>query len=215
MRWTALLTILASLAALILSLLCLFAGTTTTFLQTADILTLNMSQIGQGDVFNTTSDPDDNFLEDLFNSAQEAANDLISDAAEELTQRLNISDFYAVHVMNFCEGRFEPNGTARHAKRNTTECSKRNAGFNFNPGQEVQERLPSGVTLEDLHWPQEIDDAATGVRVASIAMFAFWCIGIAFAGLTVIGGAVTFFTRGRLSACGVFATSTVSLCFHK
>lgn len=215
MRWSALLTILASLTALILSLLCLFAGTSRTFLQSADVLTLNVSQIGQAAVFNTTSDPDDNFLDDLINTAQDAANDVIGNVAEEVIDRLNISDFYAVHVMNYCEGTFEPNGTARGAKKNTTECSRRNAAFSFDPAKIIQERLPGDVTLEDLQWPEEIDDAARGFRAASVAMFCFWCIGIGFAGLTVIAGAVTLFTGGRLSACGVFVLAVVSESFSK
>jgi hypothetical protein len=210
MRWSALLTIAASLAALILSLLCLFAGSTRTFLQSADIMTLNISQIGRADLFNTTSDADDNFLDDLVNAAQDEVNDLIGDAAEELTQRLNISDFYVVHVMNYCQGMFEPNGTVKGAKRNVTECSKRNAAARFDPGETIQEHLPDGITLEDLQWPSEIDDASRGLRVLSVAMFAFWCIGIGFAGLTLITAAVTLFTGGRLTACGVFLLSVVS-----
>lgn len=210
MRWTSLVTILVSLAALILALLCLFAGTTRTFLQSGDILTLNVSQIGQIELFNTTSEEDDNFLEDLLNDAQETANDLLGDAAEEVAQRLNISDFYAVHVMNYCEGEFEPNGTLPNAKKNTTRCSRRNALFSFDPAKTIEDELPEGVTLEDLRWPEEIDDAVKGVRAAAVAMFCLWCIGIGFAGLTAIFGVVSFFTHGRLSACGVFVLSVVS-----
>jgi hypothetical protein len=173
-------------------------------------MTLNVSQIGQGDVFNTTSEADDNFLDDLFNTAQEAANDLIGDAAEAITDRLNISDFYSVHIMNYCQGEFEPNGTAPGASKNTTECSKRNALFHFDPAEIIQEHLPGDITLEDLNWPDEIDDAINAVRAASIAMFVFWCVGIGFAGLNIFASLFTLFTAGRLSACGVFVLSIVS-----
>lgn len=210
MRLSSILTLACSIAALILSLLCLFAGSRRSFLQNADIMTLNVSQIGQADVFNTTSDPDDNFLDDIFNTAQDAANDLIGSAADAITDRLNISDFYAVHVMNYCEGMFEPNGTEPGANKNTTRCSARNALFQFNPSRIIEEHLPGDITLEDLNWPDEIDKAVDAVRAASIAMFVFWCIGIGFAGFAIIGSAVSIFTNGRLSACGVFVVSLIS-----
>jgi hypothetical protein len=210
MRWSSVLTLACSIAAFILSMLCLFAGTSRSFLQNADVMTLNVSQIGQQDVFNTTSEADDNFLDDLFNTAQEAANDLIGDAAEAVTDRLNISDFYSVHIMNYCQGEFEPNGTARGASKNTTECSERNALFHFDPAEIIEENLPGDITLEDLRWPDEIDDAINAVRAASIAMFVIWCIGIGFAGLNIGASLFTLFTAGRLSACGVFVLSIVS-----
>lgn len=210
MRFSSLLTLFCSLAALVLSLLCLFAGSSRTFLQSADIMTLNVSQIGQVEVFNTTSEPDDNFLDDLFNTAQDFANDLIGSAADAVTDRLNISDFYAVHVMNYCEGEFEPNGTDPSASKNTTHCSGRNALFQFDPAQIIEDHLPGDITLEDLRWPDEIDDAVRAVRAASIAMFVFWCIGIGFAGFAIIGSAVSVFKDGRLTACGVFACSVIA-----
>ena len=210
MRWSSILTVVCSLAALILALLCLFAGSSRTFLQNADVLTLNVSQIGQVEVFNTTSNQDDNFLDDLINDAQDFANDLIGSAADALTDRLNISDFYAVHIMNYCEGEFEPNGTAPGASKNTTRCSRRNALFHFDPAGIIEEHLPSGITLQDLRWSDEIDKAINAVRAASIAQFVFWCLGIGFAGLALIVAAVTIFTNGRLTVCGVFVLSVLS-----
>lgn len=210
MRLSSILTLACALGALILSMLCLFAGSKKSFLQNTDILTLNVSQIGQVEVFNTTAEEDDNFLDDLINDAQETANDLIGQAADAVTDRLNISDFYAVHVMNYCEGMFEDNGTDPDASKNTTECSARNALFHFDPTQIIEDHLPGDITLEDLNWPDEIETATDAIRTASIAMFVFWVIGIAFAGLTVIGALVTIFTSGRLSVCGVFAMSLIS-----
>ena len=210
MRFSSILTLACSITALVLALLCLFAGSSRSFLQSADIMTLNVSQIGQAELFNTTSEADDNFLDDLVNSAQDFANDLIGDAADAITERLNISDFYAVHVMNYCEGMFEPNGTAPNANKNTTHCSRRNALFQFNPRKVLEDKLPDGITLEDLRWPDEIDDAVRAIRAASIAMFVFWCIGIGFAGFCIIGSAAGIFSSGRLAACGVFAVSVLS-----
>lgn len=210
MRLTSILTLAFAVGAFILSMLCLFAGSNTTFLQNADIMTLNISQIGQIEVFNTTAEADDNFLDDLINDVQETANDLVGEAADFVTDRLNISDFYAVHVMNYCEGMYEDNGTDPNASKNTTRCSRRNAMFHFDPTKIVEENLPGDITLEDIRWPDEIKQATDAIRAASIAMFVFWVVGIAFAGLAAIGALVAIFTSGRLSACGVFALSIIS-----
>lgn len=203
MRLSSIFTVLLALAALILSLLCLFAGSTKSFIQNGDLLTLNVSRIGQGSAFNT-SDGDGGVFDTFVNDIQGDLNDIISDTADKVADALNLTDFYAVHIMNYCDGFFEPNATVKNSHRNTTFCSKKQALFHFNPTKIIQDSLPSGVTLDDLHWPQGIKDATNAIRAAAIVMFVFYVIGIAFAGLAVIGGILTVFADGRLSAFANF-----------
>lgn len=206
MRWSSILTLLCSAGAFILSFLLLFAGGTRSFLQNTDVLTLNMSRLGYvGDVFNTT-DGDGGFLDGLINDAQDAANDLINDATTEIASQLNISDFYSVHIMNFCEGMFEPNGTVAavndsNVSKNTTHCSSRNALFHFNVTEVVNDALPDQITLSDISWPEAINDAQDTIRTASIAAVVLYILAIAFTGLAFFGAIFGFFTSGRLSAC--------------
>ncbi|KAK5941974.1 hypothetical protein PMZ80_005925 [Knufia obscura] len=205
MRWSSILTLLCSAAALILSFLCLFAGSKRSFLQNGDLLTLNMSRLGYlGDTFNTT-DGDGGFLDNLINDAQEDVNDLINDATTEIASQLNISDFYSVHLMNYCEGMFEPNGTAAangsDVSKNTTYCSPRNSAFHFNVTEIVQSALPDEISLGDIQWPEEVTDAQNLIRTASIATEVLYIIGIVFTGLALLGAIFGFFTEGRLSAC--------------
>jgi hypothetical protein len=146
----------------------------------------------------------------LINDAQDEINDAIGDAADAAADALNLTDFYAVHIMNYCEGYFEPNATDDNASKNTTFCSPREALFRFNPTEMIENSLPDNVGLDDIQWPQEIEDASRAVRVATLVMFVFYVIGIAFAGLAVITALLATFTEGRLSAFANFVMDIVS-----
>ncbi|RMZ90561.1 hypothetical protein DV736_g2217, partial [Chaetothyriales sp. CBS 134916] len=199
MRFSAVLSFICAAAALVLSLLCLFAGTDKAFLQSGDILTLNISRIGHGSAFNT-SDGNDGLLSTLANDLEGDINNLLNEAADAVADALNLTDFYSVHIMNYCDGFFEPNSTARHATKNTTFCSSKKALFHFNATKTISNSLPHNVTLSEIHWPDEIEDATTAVRVASVVMFVFYIIGIVCAGLATIGALVAVIASGRLSA---------------
>lgn len=205
MRLSSILTALCCIGAFVLSLLCLFAGSNRTFIQNGDLLTVNMSRLGYvGEVFNTTNG-NGGFLDNLINDAQGELNDLINGATSEIASALNISDFYAVHVMNFCEGMYEPNGTVAvngsSVSKNTTYCSPRNSLFHFNITEVVQDALPSRINLSDLKWPDAVTDAQNTIRTASIATVVLYILGVAFSGLALLGALAGIFTNGRMSAC--------------
>jgi len=201
MRFSFVLTLLCAIAALVLSVLCLLAGSSKSFLQHAELLTLNVSRIGHTSLFNTT-DGSDGLLGSLVNSLEGDLNNLLSDVSSDIASALNLPDFYAVHVMDYCSGEYFPNATAHHAKENVTHCSNRTALFHFNPTQVIQDALPDGITLDDIHWPSGITDAEKAIRIASKVMVIFYIVGIAFAGLAIIGALFGIFTNGRLSAFG-------------
>ncbi|KAK5093150.1 hypothetical protein LTR70_004915 [Exophiala xenobiotica] len=204
MRWSSAITLLCSAAALILSFLCLFAGSSRSFLQNGDLLTLNMSRLGYGSTFNTT-DGDGGYFDNLINDAQSDVNDLINDVATDIVSQLNISDFYSVHLMNYCKGMFEPNGTAAvngsDVSKNATYCSPRNSAFHFNVTEVVQNALPGNISLGDINWPADVTRAQNLIRTASIATESLYIIGIVFTFIAFLGAIFVFFTSGRLSAC--------------
>jgi len=199
MRLSSLVTLACAIAALVLSLLCLFAGSSKSFLQDADLLTLNISRIGHGSLFNTT-DGDGGALDNLLNTLEGDLNDLLNDFSSDVATALDLPDFFNVHVMDFCEGVYKSNATLKNAQENITECSNRTVGFHFQPTKIIQEHLPDGVTLEDLHWPDEIQAAERAIKVASTAMTVLYIIGVVFAGIAVLAALVSIFTNGRLSA---------------
>ncbi|KEF61250.1 uncharacterized protein A1O9_02815 [Exophiala aquamarina CBS 119918] len=199
MRLTAVLTLACAIATLVLSLLSLLAGSSRSFLQDSDMMTLNISRIGHTSLFNTT-DGDGGFFDDLVNDLQEDINDLINDASSDIAEALNLPDFLSVHVMDFCQGTYSPNSTVRNPSMNTTECSNRTTLFHFRPTKIVEDALPDGITLEDIHWPSEIQDAERAIRIASNAMVVCYIIGIVFAGLAIFTAIWAIFSSGRLSA---------------
>ena len=201
MRISALLPLLCSLTALILSLLCLFAGTSRTFLPQASLLTLNASRLGHTSLFNTTSG-NNGFFSNLVNSVEGDINNLLNNVTSDVAKDLNLHDFYSAHIMTYCEGYYEDNGNtmAQHAAENTTHCSNRTAFFHFDPTVIIQNELAPGITLADLHFPSEISDGIRAIEVASKVIFVFYVIGVIFAGIALIAAVGGVFASGRLSA---------------
>ncbi len=160
---------------------------------------LNISQIGHGSLFNT-SDGDGGLLSTIGNDIQEGINDIIGDLTVDIASLLGLPDFLVVHTMDFCQGSYSPNATAGNTKKNITECTNSSLGFHFQPTKFVEEHLPSGITLDDIHWPEDVTNAERTLRTVSRIMVAFYIVGIVFAGLAVLTALVTLFAEGRLSA---------------
>ncbi len=175
---------------------------------------LNISRIGHGSLFNTT-DGDGGALDNLLNTLEGDLNDLLNDFSSDVATALDLPDFFNVHVMDFCEGVYKPNATLKNAQENITGCSNRTVGFHFQPTKIIQEHLPDGVTLDDLHWPDEIRDAERAIRVASTAMTVLYILGVAFAGTAVLAALWSIFTNGRLSAMINFLMDAVRMTLNK
>lgn len=207
MRLSSLLSLLCATAALILTFLCLFAGSSKTFLSSGDLLTVNMSRLGHGvgDIFNTT-DGNGGLLSNFVNSVEGDLNKLLDDITSDIAASLNISDFYSVHIMNYCEGTFTPNASlaaenGTHVHENVTFCSPKSAAFHFNITHVVQNALPHKLNLSDIHWPQAITDLENTVRTASVATEILYIIAVALTGLAFFGALLSLFAEGRVSAC--------------
>ncbi|EXJ72230.1 uncharacterized protein A1O5_04734 [Cladophialophora psammophila CBS 110553] len=199
MRLSSLLTLACAITAFILSILCLLAGDRRTFLQDTDILTLNISRLGHGNLFDTSSG-DSGLLSGLSSTIQQDINNVIGDAATDIATLLGLPDFFNVHATDYCQGTYSPNSTAQNARQNVTECSKSTLGFHFQPTEIVQQHLPAGITLGDIHWPSDITDAEHTIKVVSRIMVIFYIIGIVLSGVAMFTAAAGIFTNGRLSA---------------
>ncbi len=64
----------------------------------------------------------------------------------------------------------------------------------------IQNELKHGVNLTDLKWPSAIQDGINGIKLASNVMFILYCIGIAAAGIALLGAFVGIFAAGRFGA---------------
>ena len=126
----------------------------------------------------------------------------LSSLTSSLARAVGVADFYSAYVLDYCSGAYEPqpvpNATlpASAIKRNVTYCSPHAGGhYNFTPGAALQRTLNethTGVTLADLHWPAEIDEGVDGLHAAMNATLALYALGIAFAGLAMLGALAAF-----------------------
>lgn len=123
---------------------------------------------------------------------------------------LGLSDFYKVHVLDVCQGQFEPTATAINPQENVTSCSSTQAGFYFDLSTVVAQGLPPGATLGNVTWPNGITAAASSNRATSIAMFFFFVVGIATAAFSVVTGLWGIWSKRTLSSVMAFATNFVS-----
>lgn len=207
MRLTALLPVLCCTAALILSFLCLFAGSKKDFMEDYHVLTLNTSRIGESVVDTIGSDTP---LSTVWNLIPDSIQDDVAEVAGTVTEELGIEDFYSAHLLDYCFGQFTPaeapNATLGMSDidKNVTGCSNRTAMFWFNPEEILEQALNRsglGVTLDDLEWPQDIQRGLDALRIVGITSFVLYCISIALIFFALVAAIPAVFSSGRLAAC--------------
>ncbi|KAK0946550.1 hypothetical protein LTR29_002018 [Friedmanniomyces endolithicus] len=208
MRISALAPVLLCTAALVLSFLCLFAGSKRGFMNDYSILTLNTSRIGASflNAAHSSSNPLISFIDNATNSVENAINQDVSSVA----RTLGIHDFYNVHVLDFCEGYYNPgpvpNTTLPRSQihRNVTSCSNRTAMYSFDPRTTLQQELNvsghSNVALSDLNWPSNVDKALHALVIAQKATFVLYCVAIALVGVAMLLALAGLVVEGRLVA---------------
>lgn len=185
-RW-ALVPLLFVLAAYILSMLCIFAGSSKGYLPEADLFTLNTSMLGRTTL--DTSKTSSSILKSIKNTVQKDVNEAISDVAKTL----GIHDFYSAHILDYCEGFYTPSPIANltsQPSKNITHCSNETSFFHFDPGAILQNELKPGVNLTDLSWPSAIQDGVHAVEDATDVMFVLYFIGATATGVALIAALV-------------------------
>jgi len=104
-------------------------------------------------------------------------------------------------VLDFCEGYYEPNGTAKHPKKNVTRCANETAMYHFDPTKIISQELSKhNIDLSDINWPKDVEKGLHFLEAAFKAMFVLYCIGIAFTFLAFLGSVAGIFLLGRLCA---------------
>lgn len=218
LRWAAILPILTFAGALILSFLCVYAGSRPGFLESYDLLQVNTSRIAVNislfERHNDTASPStcksgifcslkNNITSEIHNLTSEIEENIesaLNNRLESIARDLGLHDFYSFHVLDHCEGFFSPNGTAN---RNVTRCSGQAGLTSFNLSQELQSELSShsvNITLPQLHWPQALDDGLHALRNAFRAVFVLYIVSIILVGLTLVGSLAGLPLTGRIVA---------------
>uniref|UniRef100_A0A0B7KGA8 SUR7 protein n=1 Tax=Bionectria ochroleuca TaxID=29856 RepID=A0A0B7KGA8_BIOOC len=186
-RLTIIIPLVLSAIGLILAALSLSAGHKEGFMEEYALARVNVSRIGYDLIKASDTDGKNNdsggfldIIKDLWDDAKHAIidklNDLIGGAVDEVADKLGISDWYSVHVMNGCEGSFQPNGTVKSASFQTTNCSDSKAGCNLGPFD---------IKLPDLGWTDDIQANLDSLNEALLGFFVLYVLGITFCGLSI------------------------------
>ncbi|CAO2656636.1 Nn.00g054390.m01.CDS01 [Neocucurbitaria sp. VM-36] len=218
MRPTALIPVLCCTAALILSFLCLFAGHKKGFMENYHLITLNTSAIGETLLDGSSSS--DNTLTNLLNEIPDEISDSINDRIGEVAERLGIEDWYSAHMLNYCYGQYTPAEAANETvsesdiSKNATGCSKSQAMYKFDPTQILEEALNKttgvDVTLQDLEWPEDIQNGIAALNALMAAMFVLYIIAICLIFVALVAAVFAILASGRLSACLNFLVATLA-----
>lgn len=102
--------------------------------------------------------------------------------------------------MSACRGEYKPNVTAPHPGLNVTNCTDTVPEKRFNLTKLLDHELKVGpfeISLADLNWPDEIEDAVDLLNTGIIAMFVVFVLSIGFSGLSMLGCMAAFFLSGR------------------
>jgi hypothetical protein len=202
MRAFAFISGVLSLGALVLSLLCLFAGNRPGFLDNGSILTIKISSAGKELLWNDTISGDSNITSEVGSMAAEAG----------------ISDWYAIHVLNYCRGSYANSTTAA-----TESCSTSVPFFSFNPIQIISSQfkdsfnvslggLDADVNFSASGWPSQIKDSFGQAETAYKVVFFMLCMGIASSGVEAIVSLVAMIMYGGRLRHGT-AISWINLAF--
>ncbi|KAG9244904.1 actin cortical patch SUR7/pH-response regulator pali [Calycina marina] len=230
MRITALAPLVCSIAAFILGMLCLFAGHKPGFLEDYHIVTLNTSTLGYNLVPTTTAsgaaaatptsllswieEEAKNITSEIENEFETELNNIAGDIADKLASELGIDQWYSLHLMDYCEGTYSPNATAKGAKKNVTSCSKQTAMYHFDITQTIDDQLHLGkynISLTDIDWSDKLQDGINALNVAMDATFVLYAIGIAAAGLAILTSLIAFFLHGsRLISFGNWGLASIA-----
>ena len=137
------------------------------------------------------------------NSIESTIKNDLNKVAADIAKDLHIHDFYSMHILDYCEGYFTPSPIANltsSPSKNVTKCSNTSSTFHFDPATTIQNELRPGINLTALKWPSAIQDGINGIKLASNVMFVLYCIGIAAAGVALLGAFVGVIAAGRFAA---------------
>ncbi|CAG9988243.1 unnamed protein product [Clonostachys byssicola] len=170
---------------LILAALSLSAGHKKGFMEEYALARVNVSRIGYDIIkASDTNKIHDSggfldIIKDLWDDTKHAIidklNDLIGGTVDELADKLGISNWYSVHVMNGCQGSFQPNGTVKSASLQTTNCSDSKAGLG-----------PFDIKLPDLGWTDDIQANLNSLNEALLGFFVLYVLGITLCGISIL-----------------------------
>ncbi|GAO16759.1 uncharacterized protein UV8b_06811 [Ustilaginoidea virens] len=201
-RVSAIFPLALAVVSFVLCMLALFAGHKQGFMEDYAVVRLNTSMIGHTlfDGNNTSKGKDGDkkggllgdiqgWWHDAKDDAKDKLHDISSHVADKLAEKLGISEWYSLHVMDSCRGMFSPNTTASNPGLNVTNCTVSSPDSRLNLTAILDHELKVGpvkLNLADLDWPDSIQDAVNLLNNALLGLFIVYVLGAGFIGLSVL-----------------------------
>jgi len=205
MRPTAVLAFLLATGAFILTILILFSGRNTNFLNDVYLTKIDTSDIASDADFITDRLPEgaNRIIENL--GLGDRVDEVVGGIVQTAARRVGVHDLYVVHIMNYCVGDETAEQARRNQSANVNWCSEQRAGWHFNLTEVMEKDIDQNNgtfdSLVEIAWPTEqIDDVSEAVKIIGKAMFVFQVGAVAGTGLSMILSLLGVFASGRLFA---------------
>ncbi|KAI1461567.1 hypothetical protein F4805DRAFT_237903 [Annulohypoxylon moriforme] len=215
--------LILSIAGFVLAMLALFAGSgpQQQALEDYHLIAINMSDFGHDLIPSSTSSGSQptstsSIWDDIEGAITDELNDIVGDIADELSQKLGISQWYSLHVMTACEGNFAPNATSQGAWYNTTNCTAQSPGVHFNLTSLLQKELDTGplnLNASTIPIPTKIQEAVDYLNSFLLATFVLYVLGAGFAALSFLSciAVLTLTLRRRNPLTSGIAIANIAL----
>jgi hypothetical protein len=129
---------------------------------------------------------------------------------------LDLSEFYAVYAINYCQGKYLPAYYDAHASAVLTHCPRPSLGRHFDLVHVVEDALDAvaaalneTLSLSDLDWPGGITSAFVYVKSVSTALAFFFLVGILSLIVATLAAVFGLFRPSKTVTMIFFVTSMV------
>ncbi|OAP58124.1 hypothetical protein AYL99_07214 [Fonsecaea erecta] len=217
MRVSPLLTLLSALAATALTFITFLGGYTSTTLPNVDLFNLNVSQIAHTN-FNNGTGNGCNCVEFVNGTLTINGTAVINGTLEVSFAQLDISEYYSVYAINYCEGKYLPSYQDDNASPVILHCETPSLSRRFDlvtimesAMKRLGDALGEDISFDDLDWPNGITSAFVYVQSAGSAMIVFYLIGLSCLILESLAAVWTLFSASRTPVKLILITSVIAL----
>lgn len=161
----------------------------------------------------------DSVSSSVSNVASKTMNEIESEI-KNLTKAVKVERFYGIHLLTYCNRRWEWNGKDHRLNQTSDNCTSPSIGFFFQPKVIAEDILGTDSLPSLLNWPSSVDVIAGGLKATWHAMSAMYLAGI-FLMLVSFTGCIFFlfsrrpdrhvlFHRITYVSCGVSVPSRMA-----
>ncbi|KAI1821550.1 actin cortical patch SUR7/pH-response regulator pali [Xylaria intraflava] len=222
--------VLITFVSFVLALIALLAGTgpQQKSLEPYHIIAVNLSTFGHDLVASSTSSGpkpsatgDSSLFGHLLGGIHGIGQDITNEinnvtngAADKVTEKLGISEWYSLHIMTLCEGKFSPNASSPNAWYNLSNCTAQQPGVKLNLSSILDHEVkagPLGFNINQIPIPQKVQSAIDTVNDALLALLVFYALASGFAGLSFLASlVVVVLFRNKLNQLIVWANIAIT-----